>query len=100
VRLRLRYKPVGEDQSVLVQRDVAAEPMATGGEDATRWAAVIAGFGMLLRDSGYAGTLDWPQLLAMARPLVGDDADGRRAEALRLMAAAAALRDATAATAR
>ena len=86
LRLRLRYKPAEGDESILVERDVSAETVVDAGANAnTRWAATIASFGMLLRESGYAGDADWDRLIADARALIGPDPHGHRAEAVRLM---------------
>jgi len=45
----------------------------------------VAGFGMLLRDSEYKGSIDLDQVLGMARGSKGNDNDGYRAEFIRLV---------------
>jgi Ca-activated chloride channel family protein len=47
-------------------------------------AGAVAGFGMLLRGSPYAGSLTWPRVVALARAARGDDPDGYRADFVRL----------------
>jgi Ca-activated chloride channel family protein len=80
---------IDQDQSRLLSRAVANadSTLATMPAD-FRWAAAIAGFGMLLRESPYRGTLTWKQVQAMAERAVGDDPEGYRAEAVTLIVAA------------
>jgi Ca-activated chloride channel family protein len=49
-----------------------------------RFATAVAGFGMLLRTSPYAGSLSWPKVVELARGARGDDRDGYRADFIRL----------------
>ena len=55
------------------------------------FAAAVAQFGMLLRDSEFKGTATWSSVQALARQHRGEDADGYRAEFVRLVDLAAAL---------
>lgn len=48
----------------------------------TRWAAAVAGFGMLLRGSSNQGTLDWEWVTRTAIGAWGEDPPGGRAEFL------------------
>ncbi|MFW5844841.1 MAG: vWA domain-containing protein [Planctomycetota bacterium] len=84
-RLRLRYKPADGTRSILIEEDATDALLQEDEGDATTWAACMAGFGMLLRGSGYAGDLDWTGLIEQARSLRGRDPSGHRAEAIRLM---------------
>jgi len=63
--VKLRYKqPDGETSrltSVAVQDRLPEHASANA-----RFAAAVAGFGMLLRDSEYKGSLDWAQVLELA----------------------------------
>jgi Ca-activated chloride channel family protein len=45
----------------------------------------VAGFGMLLRDSEFKGSMDYAQVLSLARAAKGPDHDGYRAEFIRLV---------------
>ena len=56
-----------------------------------RFASAVAGFGMLLRGSPYAGSLAWPTVVELARGARGDDRDGYRADFIRLAELAAEL---------
>ncbi|HEU4629819.1 MAG TPA: von Willebrand factor type A domain-containing protein [Gemmatimonadaceae bacterium] len=93
----VRYKPPASDRSRLLRhvvRDVVARP---SGDFA--FASAVAGFGMLLRDSEYAGNLTYAAVRELAASAVGDDPDGYRAGFLALVDAAERLdrRTATAA---
>ena len=50
-----------------------------------RFAAAVACWGMLLRDSEHKGQGDFDRVLALARSARGDDASGYRAEFIRLV---------------
>lgn len=87
--VKIRYKAPDQDQSRLLSRVLAGadHPFAAMPAD-FRWAAAIAGFGMLLREAPLRGNLTWQEVQATAESAMGDDAEGYRAEALRLIAAA------------
>jgi Ca-activated chloride channel family protein len=87
--VKLRYKRPDEDRSQLI-----AVPVADRSGELTPnigFAASVAGFGMLLRKSEHKGTATWPSILELARRFRGEDADGYRAEFIRLVELAAAL---------
>jgi Ca-activated chloride channel family protein len=67
-------------------RDHAGELTANIG-----FAAAVAQFGMLLRDSEFKGQATWWSAQTLARKYRGDDPDGYRAEFVRLVDLAAAL---------
>ncbi|MCG3178937.1 MAG: hypothetical protein BIFFINMI_01267 [Phycisphaerae bacterium] len=79
--LKLRAKEPDGEVSKLTQF-----PARDGGKkygEASRdfkFAASVAAFGMLLRDSQYAGTANWDTVIELAGEGKGDDARGRRAE--------------------
>ncbi len=52
-----------------------------------RFAAAVAGYGLLLTDSPHLGTFNWEQCLELARSGRGADPEGERAELYRLVAA-------------
>ena len=87
--VKLRYKPEGSDTSTLLSHHVKGPTttLATTSND-FRFAAAVAGFGMLLKDSSFKGDLTYPALIELARSSRGTDREGYRAEALRLMEAA------------
>ena len=84
--VKLRYKPVSGGRSLLLQKPVrrAAPTLASTSED-FRFAAAVAGFGLILRDSHYRGTADYPMILKLARAGRGRDDEGYRAEFIRLV---------------
>jgi Ca-activated chloride channel family protein len=84
--VKLRYKPQGEKSSRLMSLPV--NEVATKQTTADfRFAAAVAGYGMLLTHSEHLGTFTWEQCLEMARSGRGFDAEGYRAELFRLVEA-------------
>ena len=86
--VKVRYKPPAENSSRLLSQVLRGE---SGASNRFRWAAAVAGVGMLLRDSEEKGRCTWTDMLALARGARGEDAEGYRAEFLRVMEAAAQL---------
>ena len=87
--VKFRYKDPNGSRSKLLSRALvdggAAWERASGD---FRFSAAAAGFGMLLRGSRHKGTLDYAQVLAMAKEAAGRDARGHRAEFIRLVESA------------
>lgn len=84
--VKLRYKPLQDDKSILLtevvrDRDITLEKTSND----FRFAGAVAGFSMLLRKSEYVGSLNYESLLVMARGGRGDDREGYRAEFVRLL---------------
>ncbi len=73
LQLKLRYKLPNEDTSRLTALAVRDErrPMSAD----FRFAAAVAEFGMLLRNSPYQGSSTWSGVLELAQPSVGDGRD-------------------------
>lgn len=84
--VKLRYKPKGADTSREMALPVAAA-QERGNTADFRFAAAVAGYGMLLTGSEYLGTFTWEQCLNLARAGRGVDRDGYRAEFIRLVEA-------------
>ncbi len=85
--LRLRYKRPGESESVLMERPVPAEA-ATAFEAApgdARFAAAVAGFGQILRQSVHVGAFDFDAVAEIASAARGEDSFGYRSEFLQLV---------------
>ena len=93
--INVRYKAPDGDTSKLVSRVVktssARDALASTSID-YRWAAAIAGFGMMLRESPYRGNLSWQQVQSLAGAALGRDADGYRRQALTMISEASTLR--------
>ncbi|HEV3343329.1 MAG TPA: VWA domain-containing protein [Pirellulales bacterium] len=90
--LKLRYKEPDGDKSKLIESVVkdAAESYARASED-FRFAAAVAGFGLLLRDSQYKGDLTWGAVLELAAASRGADESGYRTEFVELVKRATAI---------
>jgi Ca-activated chloride channel family protein len=87
--VKVRYKQPDGERSTLVTVPV-------GGRDTTSarnlsFAAAVAEFGMLLRESPYKSDATWADAARLARTSRGEDADGYRAEFVRLIDLAGAL---------
>jgi Ca-activated chloride channel family protein len=91
--VKVRYKEPTEKRSKLLSEVVRDE--CVGIEEASedhRFSAAVAAFGMILRESPHKGTATCDSVLKLARPALGKDPAGHRAEFLRLVQQAARLR--------
>jgi Ca-activated chloride channel family protein len=90
--VKIRYKPPAEDRSRPIERGVVDEGLdyANASED-FKFAAAVAGFGMLLRDSPYKGNLTFQGVLELAIESKGTDRSGYRSEFIDLVRKAEAL---------
>jgi Ca-activated chloride channel family protein len=90
--VKLRFKPPAGTQStqtsVAVKDDRKSFDRAS---DDFRFAAAVASFGMLLRDSEHKGTSTFDAVLGMAAAAKGKDAGGYRAAFVKLVEKARAL---------
>ena len=84
--LKLRYKNPKGSSSQLVELAVsdASVPLAQTTYN-FRFAAAVAGFGMLLRDSEHKGNLTYDAVATLARGAKGDDQEGYRQEFIRMV---------------
>ncbi|MEM9416297.1 MAG: von Willebrand factor type A domain-containing protein [Planctomycetota bacterium] len=94
--VNLRYKPVDapaeQGTSRLIQTPVGLASVAfNDASEDTRFAAAIAGFGMVLRHSPHRGEADMQWVLDTANSALGDDAHGYRAGFITLVERAAEL---------
>lgn len=85
--VKLRYKQPGESTSRLLE---AAVPQASADRGARasadlRFAAAVASFGMLLRESEHRGNSSAARVLEQARAALGDDVGGYRAAFVQLV---------------
>jgi Ca-activated chloride channel family protein len=91
--LKVRYKAPLGDVSKLMQRTVDDATIAIDRTTSDfRWAVAVAEYGMMLRESSHRGALQWSQVRALAAAAVGRDAEGYRAEFLKLVDKASSLR--------
>lgn len=82
LHVAMRYKAPDGERSLLVTHPVAGRSGQPS--ESMRFASAVAGFGMLLRSSPHAGSLAWPQVIALARGARGADRDGYRSDFIRL----------------
>ncbi|MEM9672877.1 MAG: von Willebrand factor type A domain-containing protein [Bacteroidota bacterium] len=84
--LKLRYKAPNGNSSKLVKQPLTGEvqPFDESSEN-LQFAASVAGFGMLLRDSQFKGNLTYDAVAQMAREAKGEDQEGYRQEFIRLV---------------
>lgn len=92
--LKLRYKRPQESESRLMQIPVRdrSSSFEAASED-FRFAAAVAAFGMILRDSPHKGSASIDSVREIARKALGEDPSGHRAEFLYLVNAARPLLD-------
>lgn len=81
--VKIRYKDPDGDKSKLLAHAVEDAP-ASPSED-FRFAAAVAGFGMLLRESPHAGEYALDDVIALAEKSLGADKRGYRGEFVRLV---------------
>ena len=90
--VKLRWKRPEADTSSKLELAVLDQggTLAQAGPDAS-FSAAVAAFGMLLRGSGAAGDASWASVRELAQAGRGADADGYRAEFIRLVQVAEGL---------
>jgi Ca-activated chloride channel family protein len=81
--VKLRFKPQGKTSSE--QISLAVDQVRQQGSTDSRFAAAVAGYGMLLTQSEHLGSFTWEQCLRLAREARGQDREGYRAEFYRLV---------------
>ncbi len=86
VTVKTRYKLPDGDKSTQFDQVVPAKatPLKSA-SDNIRFAASVAGFGMLLRNSEHKGNLTYTQAAEMAKSARGIDEEGYRSELVRLI---------------
>lgn len=84
--LKIRYKPPEEDESKLLAYAVTdrGQSFAAASPD-YKFAAAVASFGMLLRDSEYKGEANYDAVLEIATEGVAADESGYRSEFLSMV---------------
>jgi Ca-activated chloride channel homolog len=90
--VKLRYKQPEGDKSRLIERGVVDEGAGFArASDDFKFAASVAGFGMLLRGSPHKGALTFAGVQELAESSLGKDPSGYRREFLDLVRKAASL---------
>jgi Ca-activated chloride channel family protein len=86
VRVDVRYKRPGASESTLLTHTAQGKASRfEGASEDLRFASAVAGFGMLLRESPYRGSLRFADALRIARGAVGRDPYGYRRELVQLV---------------
>ena len=92
--VKLRYKEPAGDVSRLIVSSAVDEGRETfNASPDMQFAAAIAEFGMLLRNSPHKGSASFAEVLQLARAARGEDLDGLREEFIRMTESARSLGD-------
>ena len=92
--VKLRYKAPDSDLSKLIEVPYKDEGKTlTASSEEFKFSAAVAGFGLLLRDSDYKGTLSWETVRRLALDGKGSDKLGYRGEFLQLIDKARSLKE-------
>jgi len=84
--VKLRYKePAGETSRLQEHAVLDRGVELARTSDDFRFAAAVAEWGLLLRESKFRGQASWSDVLGLARGAAGDDRHGYRAEFVRLV---------------
>jgi Ca-activated chloride channel homolog len=84
--IKLRYKKPDGDVSKLIVHPVI-ENLINNTSDNFQFSAAVAGFGLLLRNSAYKQQATYEQIISLAKAGKGNDANGYRAEFIKLVEA-------------
>jgi len=95
--IKFRYKDPSKNTSELIVHPVKNNDVAFNATSNNfRFAAAVAGFGMLLRQSEFKGSSSYNTILHTANDAIGNDAEGYRKEFVTLIKKAASLSKSTA----
>lgn len=84
--VKFRYKDSGDTRSKLIVKALAGKPAELArSSDTFRWAASVAGFGMLLTDSQYINDWDYDAAVSLAEGSRGNDPEGYRSEFINMV---------------
>jgi Ca-activated chloride channel family protein len=94
MNIKLRYKKPDGDKSALIEHPLMDENIAFAATSNNfRFAASVAEFGMLLRNSEFKADADFRSVKNIAQSAIGDDAEGYRQEFIRLVKKASSLKE-------
>lgn len=84
--VKFRYKDPGDTRSKLIVKALAGKPAELArSSDSFRWAASVAGFGMLLTGSQYINDWDYDDAVSLAEGSRGSDPEGYRSEFINMV---------------
>jgi Ca-activated chloride channel family protein len=93
MNIKLRYKKADGDKSILIEHPLKDENIAFNStSDNFRFAAAVAEFGMLLRNSQYKGNADFSSVKQTAQSAIENDEEGYKKEFISLVKKAATLK--------
>lgn len=96
MHVKLRYKSPTGIKSQLVENSIPTTAVQfEASSDDFRFAASVAAFGMLLKNSKYKGSVDYTQIAEWAETAKGSDSKGYRQNFIELVTAAALLSQTT-----
>ncbi len=94
LNIKLRYKQPDGHTSKLLQEPVKdSSNVLSATSDNFRFAAAVAEFGMLLRNSQYKGNAGFSEAKQLALTATGDDREGYRQEFVKMIGAAKSLKE-------
>ena len=94
MNIKLRYKKPDGDKSTLIEHPLKDENIAFNStSDNFRFAASVAEFGMLLRNSQYKGNANFSSVKQTAQSAMSNDAEGYRKEFIQLIKKASSLKE-------
>lgn len=84
--IKFRYKEPLGTTSILLEQNLAAHPVSFNESSETfRFAASVAAYGLMLRNSSFKGSLTYSQVLELATASKGIDKEGYRGEFVKLV---------------
>ena len=84
--VKFRYKKPDGDKSILIERPVKDDNESLRStSDNFRFAAAVAAYGMLLRESEFKGDLTYGKVIAMSKAAKGKDEAGYRHDFIRMV---------------
>ncbi|MEA5623287.1 vWA domain-containing protein [Nostoc sp. UHCC 0251] len=87
MQVKLRYKLPQDSTSQLITQTIQDDDLRTDQIPSTnlRFAAAVATFGMVLRDSEYKGNANYDLVMRLATQAMGEDQEGYRGEFIQLV---------------
>jgi Ca-activated chloride channel family protein len=87
--VKLRYKPLKEETSKLIEMPVSDNPLKLAETSNNfRFSAAVAQWGLILRNSEFKGTASYENVIELAKKSIGKDEFGDRAQFIRLVESA------------
>lgn len=85
LQVKIRYKKPEEDESILFAQNIGAGEVYGNPSENFRFAAAVAEYALLLRNSEYKGQASYGHVLDVAKSAKGADPEGYRAEFIKLV---------------